>query len=127
MIELTEFQKEVIKTIKHHYPNKIKRSWFLTLRKDYEDIYGYKFNTKQSKYVMYESLLDLWLLIKDDKSGSERQLKSIIYSAMFTSIPRSQRYALDRVISELCGLIQINIVQGRYNLDVVTVDKVLDK
>ena len=118
LIKLSDCETEVIKTIKHHYPERLKRKggWFQKLSPVYEEFYGYEFKDDEAKCVMFSHLLNIWIKIKEDHSGDERQLKGILSAAMFKSIVRPQKRGIDRAMYEIIGLIQANKVLGRYFL-----------
>ena len=116
MIDLNPHQIEVIKTIKHQYPEKLKgkKSWFGRLQSTYSETFAYEYeNTPECKSMMADNLLDIWMLIKYDHSGCEIQLKAILFAALYKSAVRPQRKGIDRVISQLCGLIQSNPIIER--------------
>ena len=119
-IILSDSQRTIIKTIKLHHKDKLKpnsKTWFKSLSLLYEEIYGYKFkNDNRCKSVMFNSLLNIYFLIQYDQSGDNRQLKELFHVSFWKSVSRNHNKPIDRVIDELCGLIQCNTVQDRYNL-----------
>lgn len=125
-IKLSRSQKMVIKTIKNHYSNIWEincKTWYKSLQKVYSEIYGYKFtNNIEHRYVMFNSLFTIYTIIKEDQSGDERELRNLFHISFHKTISRDEPNPVNRVISELCGLIQCNTVEGRYDLSVVRDD-----
>ena len=122
MIQLTKPQIKIIRAIKGHDDYKINaRDWFRSLIPLYTDIYGWDEVTltfrDDIRALVFNSLLDIYMLIKDDNSDSNSQLKVLFNVAFQRTTTRDYDNPIDRVIAELCGLIQSNKVLGRYNID----------
>jgi len=98
------------------------RNWLESLKPMYEEIYQVSANEYYHDFLkcMLDVLFDLYMKIQLDGSGSHHQLKNILYVSFNKSIARNYELPLERVIAELCGLIQSNIViynnNKRYNI-----------
>ena len=125
-IELDKYDKMWIKLIKGHYKDKYPmnaRNWPETLMPMFVEIYGWSHKEFYNDFLtgVFYKLFDIYLKIQLDRSGTNVHLKDII-SASF-AIRCSREYVLpaERVIAEICGLIQCNTVIDngfvRYNLD----------
>lgn len=125
MIKLTEAEVKLIKMCKLHYKHKypLKGNWSITLRPLFKEIYGWsaKDFPDDYRYTLFNKLFDTYLKIQDDGSGSNQELKGLFTTAFNRDIRRDYRRSIDRVINELCGLIQCNVViengNPRYNLN----------
>jgi hypothetical protein len=125
MIELDKYEKNWILLIKGHFNDKYPtnaKNWTSTLKPMFEEVYGWSPKEHYNDFLncMFGKLLDIYLKIQLDESGSNHQLKSIFGAAFYKSFVREQRRPIERAISELCGQIQCNqvIVDGvhRYEL-----------
>jgi len=122
MIELSKAEVKFILACKGHYRNDHPHTgnWTLTLKPIFKEFYGW-YKGNEYRNVLFNKLLDIYMKIQNDGSGSNHQLKSVFSAAFNRGIVRDQRQAIDRAINELCGLIQCNIViedgVKRYNLD----------
>ena len=114
MIQLSETEKRIILMCKGHYKDiyPYKGNWVITLKPLFEEIFGWSPDDfpKDYRYGLFQKLFDTFLKIQYDGSGSNRQLKELFSVAFSKGIVRNQRQSIDRVINELCGLIQYNIV-----------------
>ena len=114
MIQLTNAERKVIKLTKGHYQDiyPYKGSWHVTFKPLFYEIYGWCPNEFKRDYIngLFNLLLDTYLKIADDQSGTNHQLRSIFNAAFYKSIGRPQRRPIERAISQLCGLIQNNAV-----------------
>ena len=125
MIELDKYEKDWILLIKGHYTDRYpsKNTWTATLKPMFEEVYGWSPKEHYNDFLggMFNKLLDIYLKIQLDQSGSNHQLKTIFGAAFYKSISRNQRRPIERAIAALCGEIQCNqvIVDGvhRYKLN----------
>lgn len=96
---------------KGKYPSK--GEWTETMKPLFNEIYGWTAEDHPADYLdcIFNKLLDIYLKIKLDKSGHDRELREI-FKASFYKRPfiREQELPIERAISVLCGLIQNNIV-----------------
>lgn len=114
-IHLTEQEKRWIKLLKWHYRDTYPvnaRGWIETLKPMFEEIYGYSPDEHIDDFrgCIFTKLLDIWLKIHDDESGSNVGLKSIFNEAFYKSLRREYDLPIDRAIAELCGQIQCTSV-----------------
>ena len=125
MIELNKYEKNWILLIKGHFKDKHPvnaKNWTDTLKPMFEEVYGWSPNDHYDDFLigMFNKLLDIYLKIQLDKSGSNYHLKTIFSAAFNKSIIRDYDLPIERAIAELCGTIQCNqvIVDGvnRYEL-----------
>lgn len=125
MIRLEKTDKQWIRICKLHYKEKypLKGSWVETLKPLFVEIYGWNpdedNNYRDYLDCIFNRLLELYLKIADDKSGTNYELRSIFSAAFYKSICR-QDLPIERAIAELCSLIQNNqVIEGgitRYEL-----------
>ena len=125
MIELNKYEKNWILLIKGHFKDKHPvnaKNWTDTLKPMFEEVYGWSPNEHYNDYLngMFDKLLDIYLKIQLDQSGSNYHLKSIFNDAFYKTIGRDYEKPIERAIASLCGEIQYNqvIVDGvnRYEL-----------
>lgn len=116
-IQLSPQEIKWIKLCKLHYRDDEKykskgREWTDTLKPMFNEIYGWtaEEHYKDFLHCMFNKLLEIHLKIKYDKSGYERQLELIFHASFYKSFVREQELPIERAISELCGLIQNNLV-----------------
>ena len=127
MIQLDQYEKKWIKLAKGHYQKEypFTGKWANTLKPLFKEIYGWDPDEDNNYHdylnCIFNKLLDIHLKISDDKSGTNRQLRGIFESAFYKGISRDEELPIERAISELCGLLQNNIVleggESRYNID----------
>ena len=128
MIQLTRPERDIIKLCKGHYRDiyPFTGKWANTLKPLFKKIYGWDPDADKNygDYLncVFNKLLEIHLKIVHDMSGSNRQLKGIFEAAFYKGIVRDDELPIERAISELCGLIQSNLVieedgTERYNLD----------
>lgn len=127
-IELSRQEKRWIKLCKGHYKDKYRtnaKNWIDTLKPMFDEIYGWSSEEHYRDFLgcMFQKLLDIYLKIQLDRSGSNAHLKTIIGAGFEKTIVRDYELSIERVIAELCGQIQCNRVIDedgveRYNLDV---------
>ena len=127
-IELDDSDIFWIKFCKLHYRNKYPRtgSWINSLKLPFEERYGWDPDEDNNYYqflrCMFNRLLDLYLKIQEDQSGSNAQLKEIISASFIKSFQWSEELPIERVIVALCGQIQSNLVVedgiNRYYLNI---------
>ena len=116
MIQLEKTDKQWIKFCKLHYGNKyqMKGPWVRRLKPLFTEIYGWNpdedGNYRDYLNCIFNRLLELYLKIADDKSGSNYEMRSIFNAAFYKSVSRDEEEPIERAISELCGLIQNNQV-----------------
>ena len=114
MIQLSEAEIKLIRITKGYYRKEFpfKGSWVVTMKPLFEEIYGWNPNDDITgyKHVLFVKLLDIYLKIQNDGSGSHQELKGIFYASFHKSFSRTERSGIDRAISELCGLLQCNQV-----------------
>lgn len=116
MIKLTNTECDIIKLCKLHYQDiyPLTGKWANTLKPLFKKIYGWDPDDDRNyaDYLncVFNKLLDIYLKIQEDKSGNNRQLRSIFEAAFYKSITRDDELPIERAISELCGLIQCNTV-----------------
>lgn len=124
-IYLSKEEKRWIKLIKGHY-HKIYRTnaknWIETLQVIFEEIYGWSPKEHYADFLdcIFQKLFEIYMKIRDDKSGHNMQLKEIIRASFQQSFRRDYKEPIERVIAELCGQIQCNtVIEGgfaRYDL-----------
>lgn len=113
---LSESEVKLIKLCKLHYRNDERftntRGWIETLKPMHNEIYGWDADEHYRDFLqcIFQKLFDIYLKIAYDQSGSNSQLKSIIGAGFEKTYIRDQELPIERVISELCGLIQNNQV-----------------
>lgn len=116
MIQLEKTDKQWIKLCKMHYKEKYPYtgSWVNTLKPLFKEIYGWDpdEDNNYNDYLVgiFNKLLEIYLKIADDRSGSNVQLREIFSAAFTKSISREDDLPIERAISQLCGLIQCNTV-----------------
>lgn len=115
MIELNEIEKAFILAIKRHFhkylsdPKIIDHSWNNYLQPLYMFFYNKMTYVTQEEYNyhIFKIVMDIYLKIGADHSGCNHNLYSI-FNAAFAE--KSWRYSeatpIERVISQVCGLIQ---------------------
>ena len=124
MILLTALEKDWIKVCKGHLKSKYpwQGEWTETLKPLFQKVYGWNPNDHYNDYLncLFNKLLELYLKIEDDRSGTNLHLRSIFEAAFHKGIVRTQELPIERAIAELCGLIQVNTVvedgKNRYEL-----------
>ena len=113
-IQLSKYDIQWIKLCKNHYEDKYpyKGSWAETLKPLFLEIYGWNPVDDYYSYlnVIFNKLLELYLKIQYDQSGSNRKLKGVFGAAFYKSISREDELPIERAIAELCGLISCNLV-----------------
>lgn len=115
MIQLTKTEVQLVKLCKGHYNEKFPFTgeWTDTLKPWFIEVYGWNpddgKNYQNYLFVMFDVLLGTHMKIQDDGSGTNLQLRNLFYVSFNKSISRSQELPIERVISELCGLIQSNL------------------
>jgi hypothetical protein len=110
---------------KGHFREKYpyKGTWTENFKPLFEEIYGWCPDEFYNDYLkgLFSKLLEIYLKIQDDRSGSNIQLKEIIGASFCKTISRDQELPIERVIAELCGHIQCSQVieygVNRYYLD----------
>lgn len=124
-IPLTEQEVKWIKLLKGHYKDYYKyrykgTEWTDVLKPMFEDIYGYSPDEHYSDFLdcMFSKLLDIHFKISDN---NQTELRGVFNASFYKRISRQQELPIERAISELCGIIQGNIVVDgdtvRYKLD----------
>ena len=127
-IQLSDPEKKIILFCKGHLWKKYpwKGEWVKSFKPLFLEIYGWDpdEDNNYGDYLncLFNKLLELHLKIQDDMSGNNIQLKSIFESAFHKGLIRTDDLPIERAISQLCGLIQNNLVQSvetgtRYILD----------
>jgi len=78
----------------------------------FNEVYGWTAEEYYQDFLrcIFNKLLEIHLKIKDDQSGSNRQLTDIFSAAFYKSISREQELPIERAISQLCGEIQCTTV-----------------
>lgn len=114
-IKLSKQEVEWVKLCKGHYKEKYRtnaKNWIDTLKPMFDEIYGWSSNEHYDDFLdcMFNKLLDLYLKIQLDQSGSNQRLKEIINAASYKSFTREYDKPIERCIAELCGQIQCNQV-----------------
>jgi hypothetical protein len=126
MIHLEETDKQWIKLCKGHYKEKypLTGRWVNTLKPLFTELYGW--NPDEDKnyndYLncIFNRLLDLYLKIAYDESGTNAQLRGIFSAAFYKSISKEEELPIERAIAELCSLIRFNKVtdeMGKHRYD----------
>ena len=112
-VELSEAERKLIKFCKLHYAKdpkykKLKGTWPQMLKPLFEEIYGWAPDTDYNDYlsVLFAKLLDIHLKIKQDFSGSEKQLKEIFEAVFGKRWAYQSELPIERGIEALCGQIQ---------------------
>lgn len=114
-IALTEQDVRWIKLIKGHYKDKYPykgNEWTDFLKPMFNEVYGWTAEEFYQDFLrcMFNRLFEIFLKIKDDKSGYNRQLTDIFSAAFYKSISREQELPIERAISQLCAEIQYTTV-----------------
>lgn len=114
MIYLVSNERKWIKTCKLHYKGKypFKDSWVNTLKPLFKEIYAWDPEIDYQSYlnVLFNKLLEIYLKVADDKSGTNLELREIFAAAFYKSVSREDDLPIERAISQLCGLLQTNSV-----------------
>ena len=109
-IPLTKYEKVWILLCKGQLEDKYpsKGEWIETLKGPYEEIYGWSPDEHYNDFLMcmFNKLLEIHLKIKDDRSGSNLQLREVFYASFSKGFIRNQEQPIERAITELCGQIQ---------------------
>lgn len=126
-IPLTKYEKMWILLCKgqleEKYPFPKEGGWIERLKAPYEEIYGWSPEEYYNDFLMcmFNKLLEIHLKIKDDRSGSNLQLRNIFYASFSKQLSRTQELPIERAIAELCAEIQNTryLKNGvrRYDLD----------
>lgn len=124
-IKLDKDEVEWIKLIKGHYNwkyGKYYTYWTEVLKHMFNDVYGWNADEHPRDFLgcMFQKLLDIYIKIQYDCSGSNQQLKLIIGAGFEKTFTNNQELPIERVISQLCVQILNNqvVVDGvnRYYL-----------
>jgi len=115
MIELTKYETQWIKLIKGHDQDKYPLTgyWHNTLKPLFVEIYGW--DPDEDNYhgylqCVFGELLEIYLKIQDDQSGSNKQLMDLFNAAFYKGISNDSELPIERTIHILCGLIRFNFV-----------------
>lgn len=111
MIELSEMDKRWIRLTKGHYKDKYgdQEGWIATLIPMYKEYYFINPDEYMHDFLgcMFNILLDIYLLISDDKSGCSQQLKEVFDAAFYKNkFERYEDTPIERAIGELCSQIR---------------------
>jgi hypothetical protein len=114
-IQLDATEIDWIKFCKGHYKDKYKTSatdWVNSLKPMFIEKYQWSPDDYYNDFLdcMFKRLLDIYLKIADDRSGNNVQLKEIIEAGFKKTWRREYELPIERVIAELCGMIQMNTV-----------------
>ena len=114
-IALSEQERRWIKLLKGHYKTEYPykgHEWTDVLKPMFNEVYGWTAEEYYQDFLrcIFNKLLEIHLKIKDDQSGSNRQLTDIFSAAFYKSISREQELPIERAISQLCGEIQCTTV-----------------
>lgn len=130
MIELTFNEQKLILICKQHFTKEypFTKDWAKTLSPFCIELFGWDVNENNYNdylYGIFNYLLKLYLKIEYNKSGdSIHYISQIFYASFSKSISINSELPIERAISELCALIQTNLVVDnngkRYNLDICT-------
>jgi hypothetical protein len=116
LIQLDENEKNIILICKGHKKDKYPFTghWHSTLKPLCLELWGWEPNEDNNycDYLrgMFHKLLDLHQKIKEDYSNDNRQLKEVFAAAFNKGLSNDANLPIERVINELCSLIQINRV-----------------
>jgi hypothetical protein len=125
-IELSDFEKILIKFCKGHYRDMFEeRGRIYGLKLIYKEFYALDAEEHPLSFreCMFNKLLDIWLKVIEDNSGSNVWLKRLFYNSFNKSFPNNNDLPVERTILELCSqisntkLITDDRIQ-RYTLDV---------
>ena len=127
MIKLTEQEKQWIRLCKGHLKNEypFTGNWIKTIKPMFIEIYGWDPNQDNNyeSYLncLFEKLFEIYMKIKNDKSGTNLQLRQLFHCSFNKGIyVYNQELPIERAICRLCGMIQNNTVFEagfeRYNL-----------
>lgn len=114
-INLSKEEVKWIKLCKGHYDEKYsfpdKTSRIEKLKPLYEEIYGWSPYDHYYDFLscMFDILFNIYMKIRNDGSGTDRELKEII-GASFSHFPYDYELPIERVIAKLCSVIAFNIV-----------------
>jgi len=120
-IVLTKQEIEWIKLCKGHYRDKYKtnaRNWVDTVKPMFNEIYGWDADEHRRDFLlcMFHKLLDIYLKIQYDQSGSNQHLKTIIGASFERTFTRDYELPIERCIAALCGEIQNNqVIENEVN------------
>jgi len=126
MIHIDDSEKRWIKFCKGHYHDQYNtnaKNWIESMKPLFQEVYGWSPDEFYHDFLgcMFNKLLDIYLKIQLDQSGSNVHLKEIIGAGFEKTYRREYDLPIERVIAELCGQIQCNSVIvnefERYNLD----------
>ncbi len=114
-IQLSNTERSLILLCKGHLKNKYRTNagnWIDTLKPMFHEIYGYNPDEYKQEFLncIFNKLLDTYLKIQYDQSGSNAQLKEIFKESFSRTWRRDYELPIERAIAELCGLIQCNLV-----------------
>jgi hypothetical protein len=120
MIQLTQSEIKWIKLCKNHYYDTrtpINPGWIGMMQDMFEEIYGWSPYEFRADFLscIFNQLLDIWLKISNDQSGTNRQLHSIFSAAFSKSISREEESSVERAILELRSLIAFTSVIDENN------------
>lgn len=126
-IPLTNYEKKWILLCKGHFNDKYEinaTNWIDSLKPMFEEIYGYSPEEKPEDFrrCICNKLLDIWVKVKEDYSGSNVWLKDLFSASFSRSFKRDYESPIDRVIAELCGQLQCTLIINkdgtkRFSLD----------
>lgn len=116
MITLTDSQKKVILFCKGHLTDKYPSLGYShkILKPLFAEIFGWNpdedDNYRDYLQGAFNYLLDLYLKIACDKSGSNHELKELFGATFSKGISYDAELPIERSIDKLCGMIQCNLV-----------------
>jgi len=116
VIELSETDKLLILFCKGQLTDKYsyEGTWIDSLKPLHYELYGWHADEDNNKYdflfCMFNRLLELYLKIQEDFSGTNLHLREIFYASFSKGISNDHELPIERAIHVLCGLIQNNRV-----------------
>ena len=127
MIQLDKGEKQWINLFKNRLNDKypFEKDWITTIKPMFIELYGWSPDEDGNYYdyleCVFGRLLEIYLKIQYDESGSNRELKGIFSASFFKRPSNEHELPIERAIKHLCGLIGWNTVlvneEKRYELD----------
>lgn len=126
MIELSEIEKVFIFAIKGHLKKYLEGG---TYEKELEPLFSHFYSRltyhtyEEYRSHLFSILFDLYLKIQDDRSGSNMQIRKLMYATFSKSFSHNQETPIERAIDSVCNLIRFTSVVSenetwRFELDI---------
>jgi len=117
-IELSKYETTWVKLFKYHYKDKLKGDWFETTKPIFVEIYGWD-PDKDNNYndylrCMFDKLINIYMKIGCDGSGSNLQIREIISASFAKSITNEYELPIERVIVKIISKISNTPYLNKY-------------